>query len=50
MKSVTSHRAGEDSARGRRLRGSFDFAAIADRDRMPWRFLARRFAVDGLSA
>jgi hypothetical protein len=50
MKSAPLHRAGENGARGRRLRGSFDFAAIADRERMPWRFLARRFAVDGLSA
>ncbi len=50
MKSAALHRAGEDCVRGRRLRGSFDFAAIADRERMPWRFLARRFAVDGLSA
>jgi hypothetical protein len=32
----------------RRLRGSFDFAAIADRERMPWRFLARHMTVDGL--
>jgi len=33
----------------RRLRGTFDYAAIADRDRMPWRFLARRMAVDGVA-
>jgi hypothetical protein len=33
---------------GRRLRGTFDFAGIADRVRMPWRFLARHVAVDGL--
>jgi hypothetical protein len=33
---------------GRCLRGRFDFAAIADRVRMPWRFLARHMAVDGL--
>jgi hypothetical protein len=33
---------------GRRLRGTFDFAGLADRARMPWRFLARRIAVDGL--
>jgi hypothetical protein len=33
----------------RRLRGTFDFAAIADRVRMPWRFLARHVAVDGLA-
>ena len=50
MKSATSHRAGQGHARGRRLRGSFDFAAIADRQRMPWRFLARHIAVDGLVA
>jgi hypothetical protein len=35
---------------GRRLRGTFDFAAIDDRVRMPWRFLARHMAVDGLAA
>ena len=35
---------------GRHLRGTFDFASIGDRDRMPWRFLARRMAVDGLCA
>ncbi len=34
--------------RQRRLRGTFDYAAIPDRARMPWRFLARRMAVDGL--
>jgi hypothetical protein len=33
---------------GRCLRGRFDFAAIADRFRMPWRFLARQMAVDGI--
>jgi hypothetical protein len=33
---------------GRRcLRHRFDFAAMTDRVRMPWRFLARRMAVDG---
>jgi hypothetical protein len=32
------------------MRGMFDFAAIPDRHRMPWRFLARRWAVDGLWA
>jgi hypothetical protein len=37
-------------ARQRRLRGTFDYAAIPDRARMPWRFLARRMAVDGLAA
>ena len=47
MKSAVLHKVPQT---GRRLRGSFDFAAIADRERMPWRFLARRFAVDGLSA
>ena len=50
MKSAISHKAGENGARGRRLRGSFDFASIADRQRMPWRFLARHIAVDGLLA
>jgi hypothetical protein len=34
-------------AGGRCLRGRFDFAAIADRVRMPWRFQARHMAVDG---
>jgi hypothetical protein len=33
----------------RRLRGTFDFAGIADRARMPWRFLARHVTVDGLA-
>lgn len=33
---------------GRRLRGTFDFAGLADRKRMPWRFLARHVTVDGL--
>jgi hypothetical protein len=32
---------------GRCLRGRFDFAEITDRVRMPWRFFARRMAVDG---
>jgi len=32
---------------GRRLRGTLDFSAIADRVRMPWRFLARHIAMDG---
>jgi hypothetical protein len=50
MESANSSKAGGSGARGRRLRGTFDFATIADRERMPWRFLARRFAVDGLSA
>jgi hypothetical protein len=35
---------------GRRLRGTFDFAGMADRARMPWRFLARHVTVDGLIA
>jgi hypothetical protein len=35
---------------GRRLRGTFDFAGIADRARMPWRFLARHVTVDSLIA
>jgi hypothetical protein len=39
--------AGSEKAGGRCLRGRFDFAAIADRVRMPWRFLARHMAVDG---
>jgi hypothetical protein len=34
----------------RRLRGTFDFAGIADRARMPWRFLARHVTVDALAA
>jgi hypothetical protein len=29
------------------FRSRFDFAEITDRVRMPWRFLARRMAVDG---
>lgn len=33
---------------GRRLRGTFDFAGLADRKRMPWRFLARHVTVDCL--
>jgi len=33
---------------GRRLRCRFDFADISDRVRMPWRFQARRMAVDGV--
>jgi hypothetical protein len=32
---------------GRCLRDRFDFAEITDRARMPWRFFARRMAVDG---
>jgi hypothetical protein len=36
-----------ERAGGRCLRGRFDFAAIADRVRMPWRFQARHMAVDG---
>lgn len=35
---------------GRHLRGTFDFAGLADRVRMPWRFLARHVTVDGLGA
>jgi hypothetical protein len=34
---------------GRRLRGTLDFASIDDHARLPWRFLARRMAVDALS-
>jgi hypothetical protein len=44
MKTVVSEQPGTR----RRLRGTFDFAAIADRARMPWRFLARHVTVDGL--
>jgi hypothetical protein len=32
---------------GRYLRGRFDYLALADRVRMPWRFFARHMAVDG---
>ncbi len=49
MKAVVSQKLARTAAGGRRLRGTFDFAAIADRARMPWRFLARRMAVDGLA-
>jgi hypothetical protein len=35
---------------GRRLRGTFDFAVLGDRQRMPWRFLARHVTVDALRA
>jgi hypothetical protein len=35
---------------GRHLRGTFDFAGMADRARMPWRFLARHVTVDTLRA
>jgi len=45
MKTTACH-----SRTGRRLRGRFDFAGIGDRQRMPWRFLARHVTVDGLSA
>jgi hypothetical protein len=38
------------TAQRRRMRGTIDFAAIPDRDRMPWRFLARHMAVDGRTA
>jgi hypothetical protein len=34
----------------RRIRGTLDFVGLADRDRMPWRFLARHVTVDGLTA
>jgi hypothetical protein len=50
MKAVVSQKLGRNGAAGRWLRGMFDFAALADRARMPWRFLARHMAVDGLSA
>jgi hypothetical protein len=33
----------------RRIRGTLDFAGIADRARMPWRFLARHVTVDTLT-
>jgi len=33
----------------RHPRGTLDFAPIADRFRMPWRFLAQHISVDGLS-
>ena len=49
MKGMVSQKPGGKGG-GRRLRGTFDFAAIADRQRMPWRFLARRMAVDGVRA
>jgi hypothetical protein len=49
MKSVPSFLSRSIVVR-RRLRGTFDFAAMADRARMPWRFLERHIAVDGLSA
>jgi hypothetical protein len=39
--------AGIGGTPGRYLRGRFDFAEITDRVRMPWRFFARRMAVDG---
>jgi hypothetical protein len=39
-----------NSQSGRRMRGTFDFAGIGDRARMPWRFLARHVTVDGLRA
>jgi hypothetical protein len=35
---------------GRRLRGTFDFAGMGDRQRMPWRFLARHVTVDAITA
>ncbi len=49
MKAVVSQKLVR-KAGGRRLRGTLDFAAIADRARMPWRFLARHIAVDGPAA
>jgi hypothetical protein len=39
----------QSSGGGRKLRGTFDFAVIDDHARLPWRFLARRMAMDGLS-
>ena len=47
MKPFYSAGEGFGGAVGRCLRGRFDYAAIADRVRMPWRFLARHMAVDG---
>jgi hypothetical protein len=32
------------------MRGTPDFVCIDDRARLPWRFLSRHMAVDGLSA
>ena len=46
---VVCEKLGRNCREGRRLRGTFDFAAIDDRARMPWRFLARHMAVDGLA-
>jgi hypothetical protein len=39
-----------NSACQRHLRGTFDFAGLADRARMPWRFMARHVTVDTLTA
>jgi hypothetical protein len=44
MKSVVFEISGDRH----RPRGTLDFAPIADRARMPWRFLERHIAVDGL--
>jgi hypothetical protein len=33
----------------RRMRGTFDFAVIDDHARLPWRFLERHIARDGLT-
>lgn len=40
--------AGARETIGRRLQERYDFADITDRVRMPWRFLARHMAVDGI--
>jgi hypothetical protein len=47
MKARFSVKTATNRPGGRCLRGRFDFASIADRVRMPWRFLARHMAVDG---
>jgi hypothetical protein len=48
MKRAISHRNFVLTA-GRRLRGTLDFASMDDHARLPWRFLARHMAVDGLN-
>jgi hypothetical protein len=47
MTARLSAASGDRERSGRYLRDRFDFAAISDRVRMPWRFLARHMAVDG---
>jgi hypothetical protein len=39
----------QSTGRGRRLRGTFDFAVIDDHARLPWRFQSRRMTMDGLT-